>query len=449
MRPAGVEREVRDGAVADVAVVGAGPAGIAAAARAAECGLRVVVLHHAERAGGQIWRHVREGALSRLARRWLARLAASGAHVVGGTSVVDVRRAAGGEFDLLCERGGAELSVHARTVLLATGARELFLPFPGWTLPGVLGVGGAQALVKSGATFRGRRVIVAGSGPLLLPVAAVLARGGARLGIVAEQADRKAVRRFAAGLWRTPMLLAQAVAYRAAFATTAYRTGTWVTAAHGERRVEGVTLTDGRRSWESPADVVCTGFGLVPNTEIARLLGCETRGGEVKTDDEQATSVAGVYAAGEVTGVGGAQLALVEGEIAGLVIAGRRAAASLLFGERTACRESARRMRAAFELRSELRALPASDTVVCRCEDVLFGTLCASTSARQSKLSTRAGMGACQGRVCGDALRYLRGWESDTVRPPIEPTLVSVLASDAGLPPTLSSLRPTCPGDLN
>lgn len=444
-RAQSVEDEV---ITADVAVIGAGPAGIAAAVRAAESGLSVVVLHEGAEPGGQIWRHVSGATLPRVAELWLARLTASSARVIGDTSVVDAR-ARGREttFVLTCERDGQPLSVQATSVVLATGARELFLPFPGWTLPGVVGVGGAQALCKSGASFEGRRVVIAGSGPLLLPVAATLARAGARVAIVAEQADGAAVRRFASGLWRTPELLVQAARYRAAFARTPYRTGTWITQAHGGEKVESVTLTNGRRSWDERADVVCTGFGLVPNTEIARLLGCETRAGAVLVDEVQGTRVRGVYAAGEVTGVGGATLAIVEGEIAGLVAARRANVIAPLRRTRDALHASADRMRKAFAPRAELRTLPTPDTMICRCEDVPYGSVRSASCARQAKLYTRAGMGACQGRVCGAALQYLLGWDADTIRTPLEPTLVSVLSSDVVSPGAASSSHLSAAGD--
>jgi len=305
--------------VADVAVIGAGPGGIAAAVRAAESGSRVVVLDRGLETGGQIWRHVRGGSVPRTAQHWMAQLSRSGAHVIHGTSVVDVQNE-GAEFEILADSSGSALRVRARSIILATGARELFIPFNGWTLPGVMGIGGTQALLKSGASFAGKRVIIAGSGPLMLPVAASLATSGAKLILVAEQARRGAVMRFAASLWRAPALVAQAARYRTRFLSTSYSTGTWVTAAHGTDRLESVTVTNGRRSWREAADVLCTGYGLVPNIEIARLLGCETRDGAIVVDPQQRTTVANVLAVGEATGIGGAPLALVEGEIAGWAV---------------------------------------------------------------------------------------------------------------------------------
>jgi len=415
--------------VADVAVIGAGPAGIAAATRAAESGLRVVVLDRGLETGGQIWRHMSGGPVPRIAQHWIAQLSRSGAQVIHGTSVVDVQHE-DAEFEILADSSGSALRVRAGRIILATGARELFIPFDGWTLPGVMGIGGAQALLKSGASFAGKRVIVAGSGPLMLPVAASLANSGAKLILVAEQARRSAVMRFAAGLWRSPALVAQAARYRARFLSTSYSTGTWVTAAHGADRLESVTVTNGRRTWREAVDVLCTGYGLVPNIELARLLGCETRDGAIAVDAQQRTTVANVLAVGEATGIGGEPLSLIEGEIAGSVVSPRARISDALLRKRAALEIAARRMLDAFALRQELRSLPTAGTIVCRCEDVSYGAVKDAVCARQAKLYTRVGMGPCQGRTCMPGLDFLLAWQPDTVRPPIEPALVSVLSSE-------------------
>lgn len=415
--------------VADVAVIGAGPAGIGAATRAAESGLRVVVLDRGLETGGQIWRHMSGGPVPRIAQHWIAQLSRSGAQVIHGTSVVDVQHE-DAEFEILADSSGSALRVRAGRIILATGARELFIPFDGWTLPGVMGIGGAQALLKSGASFAGKRVIVAGSGPLMLPVAASLANSGAKLILVAEQARRSAVMRFAAGLWRSPALVAQAARYRARFLSTSYSTGTWVTAAHGADRLESVTVTNGRRTWREAVDVLCTGYGLVPNIELARLLGCETRDGAIAVDAQQRTTVANVLAVGEATGIGGEPLSLIEGEIAGSVVSPRARISDALLRKRAALEIAARRMLDAFALRQELRSLPTAGTIVCRCEDVSYGAVKDAVCARQAKLYTRVGMGPCQGRTCMPGLDFLLAWQPDTVRPPIEPALVSVLSSE-------------------
>jgi len=456
---------------ADVAVVGAGPAGLAAACRAAEAGASVVLLDEAPTPGGQVWR--RPHGATHLARAWTERFAASGAPFLSRATVIDVIAAPPGATahgtppgasvpgaatgaaapgaTLLVDHAGRGLRVEARRLVIATGARERFLPFPGWTLPNAVGVGGVQALLKSGAALRGRRVVIAGSGPLLLPVAAALARAGARIALVAEQAPAGAVARFAAGLWRHPRLLAQAVRYRAAFWRAPYRCGVWVSAAYGDgpsAEVREATLTDGVRTWRERCDLLACAYGLVPNLRLARLLGCALCGSgsrrAVRVDGLQQTSVTGVYCAGEPTGIGGLELALLTGQIAGIV-AGSSSATSparelaSLQRRRDRRRAYAAALDRAFQPRSELQELPGPETLVCRCEDVPLGRLDPAWSPRQAKLYTRAGMGPCQGRVCGPALELLRGWdESDTVRAPLEPVPLAILASLGAEAPSTS-----------
>jgi NADPH-dependent 2,4-dienoyl-CoA reductase/sulfur reductase-like enzyme len=403
-----------------VLVVGAGPAGLAAAAHAAEAGARVILIDGSPRPGGQIWRH--RGGPPPTARNWIERVARSNARWLPGTTVIDApepRR-------LLVERDGRAHAVRYTHLVLATGARERFLPFPGWTRPGVIGVGGAQALLKQGARFRDLRVGVAGTGPLLPAVAAVLRSDGARLVGIVEQAPLARLLGFGASLLAHPAKALQGVGYGARLAGVPFRTGSWVRAVGPGGAGLNVHLTDGRREWTWECDVLACGYGLVPNVELPRLLGCEMEEDRLRLDDALATTVPGIWAAGELAGIGGDEHALVTGAVAGLASAGRPAPPRLL---RCLARQRGfvRRYDRTFTLRDELRGLAGPDTVVCRCEDVALGPIEPCRSAREAKLTTRAGMGPCQGRVCGPALRFLRGWGHDSVRSPLEPVPLSVL----------------------
>jgi NADPH-dependent 2,4-dienoyl-CoA reductase/sulfur reductase-like enzyme len=315
-------------------------------------------------------------------------------------------------------------------LVLATGARELFLPFPGWCLPGVMGAGGLQALVKSGLPVADKKVVVAGSGPLLLAVAGYLVKNGAEVRVIAEQAPRSRLRRFALGLWAQPGKLVQAAALRFRLRHVRYAAGTWPALADGEREVRAVTLTDGRRTWTEACDYLACGFGLVPNLELPALLGCDVRGGQVSVDVGQQTSLVNVFAAGEATGIGGLDLSLIEGQIAGHAAAGQLDRAAALFGQRRRAQRFADALQRTFALRDELRHLARPETIVCRCEDVALAKVAQHGSWTEAKLQTRCGMGPCQGRICGPALEVLFGWQRESVRPPLFPTELANLRGE-------------------
>jgi NADPH-dependent 2,4-dienoyl-CoA reductase/sulfur reductase-like enzyme len=166
---------------------------------------------------------------------------------------------------------------------------------------------------------------------------------------------------------------------------------------------------------------------------LPSLLNCKISGGYVQVDELQQTSVKGVFCAGEPTGIGGVELALVEGQIAGLAAGGHAAEARELFGERRKARRFARMLDRAFRLRPELKDLPSAETIVCRCEDVSYARLQEHRSWRAAKLQTRCGMGPCQGRVCGPATQFLFQWNPDSVRPPVFPARVESLGRMVGI----------------
>jgi len=397
----------------DVVVVGSGPAGLAAACRAAECGKRVAMLDDNPQPGGQIWR----GA-SKEATGWMRRAERLGVEWMAGARVFDAPEAG----SLAVEMFEGDCRVRYGKLILATGARERFLPFPGWTLPNVMGAGGLQALAKSGMPLAGKRVIVAGSGPLLLAVARYMKAHAVDVRLIAEQAPQAEVIRFL--LSTGPRKLAQAIALRARLLGVPYMTSCWPVSAQGREKLESVTLRRGGRTWNEPCDYLACGFGLIPNVELAALLGCRLAGSGVEVDEQQQTSVAGVYSAGEATGIGGLELSLVEGEIAGYAAAGNAERAAVLFVARASFRQFAVALESAFALRAELRELATAGTIVCRCEDVTIERVRACSNWREAKLHTRCGMGPCQGRICGGAVEFLLGWKAGSVRPPVLPARV-------------------------
>lgn len=433
----------------DVAVVGAGPAGLAAAVTAAEGGLSVVLIDAAARPGGQFWRHGPGGPRADQGHHGLGayadlmeRLSRAGVRTLYGRQVWRADR--GPDRVALRTRPSHDtardpardperpstLTVTARAVVLCPGGYDRQLPVPGWDLPGVMAAGGVQALLKADRTLAGRRAVVAGTGPFLLPVATGLAAAGCEVPLVCEANALRGWLRDPGGALREPAKTLEAARYAALLARhrIPYRTRTAVTHILGDTRVRAVRVApldrDGRpvaaRATEVAADLVALGWGFTPALELPLALGAQTRldtdGSLVAVvDDWQRASVPGVYLAGECTGVGGAALALREGRLSGLAVtadlgrpydpaAVRRLRAGVRRGRRFAAA-----MHAAHPVPAGWTDWLTPDTVVCRCEEVTFAALdqahrtLGADDPRTLKLLARPGMGMCQGRMCGFA----------------------------------------------
>ncbi|MFI9612232.1 FAD-dependent oxidoreductase [Streptomyces sp. NPDC052023] len=461
-----------------LAVLGAGPAGLAAATAAAAAGVRVTLVDSAPEAGGQFHRqpaaglgarrpqalHHHRRAWRRLRERLDRQLAAGAVTHLPEHHVWCVERHSGG-FTVHALLGPLQeegVTVDADAVVLATGGYEKVLPFPGWTLPGVVTAGGAQAMLKGGLVLPGRTVVVAGTGPLLLPVATGLAAAGAHVAALVESTGPTALFRNARALAARPAKLAEGAGYAARLLrhrvpVLARHT---VLEAHGDRRLDAVTVAAldaggrvrGGTRRRIACDALAVGHGMLPHTDLAATLGCRLDGVAVCVDDEQRCDVPGVWAASEATGVGGAELACAEGHIAGCSAAARltgrqpdartwRAAAR----RRAALRRFAAALDSSYAPAVHWTGLVTDDTVVCRCEEVPASAVRAAAGelgagdVRTVKLLTRAGMGWCQGRMCGPAVAALTGCPPTPARTPFaRPVPLGVLAGhapDAGTGP--------------
>jgi len=417
----------------DVAIVGGGPAGIAAAVAVAAQGRTPTLISDQHALGGQIWRRDVANPRAGAAKAWLDRLDASKCETILGATAIDASSEQGARKIVLeITPAGVpdgvprreELSAEA--VILATGARELFLPFPGWTLPGVTGVGGLQAMAKGGLDLDAKRVIIAGTGPLLIAVAASLIHRGANVVAIVEQAPTTRMLGFMARLATAPRVARDALSYGLSLRPGQVRFGSWIESASGDDRIRRAVISNGRKKETLDCDYLAVGYGLIPNTEIAQLMGCTISPSGIVVDERQETTVKGIFAAGECVGIAGVDAAIAEGGIAAAAGMGAVISADLR-RDRSDARGWGRRLAETFALRAEVLRLATAETIICRCEDVTFGTLDRTWTSRQAKLYTRAGMGPCQGRVCGPALRAMLGWQLDRVRTPVYPAYLSSL----------------------
>jgi thioredoxin reductase len=422
----------------DVLVLGAGPAGMAAAVQAAECGLSVTLLDEQEAAGGQVYRappaefgplpatpETKRGAALRRA------LAASGAHHLPQRRAWFVEP---GFRVHVVGPAGPELH-EAPRLILATGAYERVVPAPGWTLPGVVGLAAATVMLKAEGVLPGRRTVVAGVGPLLAAVAVGILKAGGEVAAVIDLARPGDWLRCLPALAARPDLLARGAGWRArlAMARVPVLHGHSVVALHGDEEVEAVEVApvdpltwrplEGARR-RIAADACALGHGLVPDTSITRLLQLRHvfrpgQGGWIaETDADLRASLPGLYIAGDSAGIGGAAAAEERGRIAALAAArdaGRLHNADQAVAIRAA-RQRAERFGAAIATLMQARPGPYAaippETVVCRCEDITREAIETALDAgardvNQAKAWTRCGMGPCQGRMCGETLAEL------------------------------------------
>ena len=417
----------------DVAVIGGGPAGLAAAAAAARSGARVALVDMGMRPGGQYWMRETPHLRAHAGPQSRAGVAMTDAVQVLGVTIYSQAEvwAVFPGFKICATQPSGALDIAAKALVIAAGAHDRVLPFPGWTLPGVMTPGAGQRLVKLGATPPGDRIMLAGSGPFLLAVAdtlRILDRAPVML-VEAQRPTRAVVRHLARfpGRWADSLRLLKTLGH-----VRARRFGWVVTEALGQDHVEAVRIApigvDGRiesAKSEIVPDIDCLliGWGFQPSIELTALLGCRhaydrAAGGWhcVVDRDSGQTSVPRVYVAGEITGIAGAVPAQLSGEIAGL-----SAAAALGFDtasthhqaitmKRRRAQAFADGLNRLFQPPADLASLMRDDDlVVCRCEEVTRGAIIQALSAgtarvQGAKLWSRAGMGHCQGRVCGWAV---------------------------------------------
>ncbi len=466
----------------DVAVIGGGPAGMAAAIEAAKNGANTVLIDYRDRPGGNYYKELRPSSGKRneypldadavelaATLRALSELAVP---VIDGTTVWSVFSGEGPTFregshadklpfTVYLDGPHAAHTLEAKVLIVAPGVYDRSLPFPGWTLPGILSPGGAQLLLKNQGLLPGKRILVTGTGPLLLPVAASLAEAGAKVVALLDTASMlDGWQQGLFGLWGQWNRLREAWGYirmlRRHRVPVRFRHA--ILKARGHAAVEAAVIgrvdSHGRpvpgTEQELAVDTICCGYGFTPNTSLTLHLGCEhtfdpdLRAQIPSHDEHMASSVPGVFVAGDVTGIGGKDLARIQGAIAGIAASVRL---GLVTPDETNSRLRSLRRRARREERfrnalwSRFRMRPGlldaivDDTMICRCEAVPKRAITEAIEAGYRDLTaikrrTRAAMGPCQGRYCASVLSEILAQETGSspeqhqplkIRPPIMP----------------------------
>jgi thioredoxin reductase len=451
----------------DLLIVGAGPAGMAAALTAHEAGLSVVVADEGQGGGGQVYRSVLNGPLvtspalgnDYIAGAMLAKAFSESSiqHVSAATVFMVESSPDRDGFHVGVSRNGKAQLYHARTVLMATGALERPFPIPGWTLPGVMTAGAAQTLLKASGVVPEGPTYLAGTGPLLYLLAAQYARAGVPVEAILDTTPSS---NWLGSLRHLPDFLASSYFFkglgllREIMASTRIVRGITSLEARGEGALASVRWIAKGTSSECPAQTLLLHQGVVPQVNLAMAAGVkhswntERLAFEPELDLSGRTSVQGVYLAGDSAGIAGADAAQHRGVLAAIAISedlGLSIKTDLKQGAARGLSKATRGRRFLDTLYRPADAfrMPKDDVIICRCEEVTAGEIRALTQRgaqgpNQAKAFSRAGMGPCQGRLCGLTVCEIMAASSGRnpneighirIRTPVKPVSVAEIAS--------------------
>jgi len=463
---------------AELAIVGGGPAGMAAAIESAKSGVTVTLLDEGQKLGGQIYRQFPYGFHAdetQLDRNYLDK------DYLEGQKLIEEAKEYGDKIKILENslvwgifsnkkiafiHNDKNETLQCQKLILAEGAIERPIPFPGWTLPGVFAAGGAQNILKTQRVLPGRRFLLAGTGPLQLVLANQLIKAGAEVVAVLEASSATGLKHLSA-FWKHLSFITEGLAYLHALrkAEVPFLRAHAIIEARGGDEVNEATYAKVDRNWEPilgtkktvKVDSVCIGYGFISSTRLSHLCGCEHKYDQMlgcwipKYDENMETSVEGVFVAGDCAGVAGHLVAMEEGRIAGISASqqlGKISKEVADFRSLPIVRnlKGLRRVESALNEMSTIRpgiySRITDDTIVCRCEEVTAGEIRkiipsdSNIDLNEIKRATRAGMGDCQGRMCMSTIAAIVSNEKRvpieklayiTYRPPIKPIPLGAL----------------------
>lgn len=447
----------------EVIVLGAGPAGLNAAKYAANSGCDVALIDSASKLGGQYWRHTGnekldqsihhnfdQGSLLIDAVSTNPRITVYSQTTIWSTSVIS------GEV-ILRTKDGAFITTK---LVIATGAYDRTIPFPGWDIPGVMTGGAVQSLLKGHGVLAGKRIVVAGTGPFLLPVAQGVSSHGGCVVALLEAGGKYAWLRGALGLAQNPAKALEGLGYlwslRKNKVEMRHREAIIAAHAGDDGLLESVTVAridaqfQVKSRYNLKCDVAAITWGFTPDTSLAGALNLTqvvaSDGSVIVSVNDNQRAIHNhqgveIFAAGEITGVGGSGLALIEGAIAGLAASNSLKNIKKLKALRRRAARFARVLEKVYRVPAGWKDWLTPDTIICRCEEVSYQEICNAQQdlnvcdAKSAKLMTRSGMGMCQGRICSRSICELMG-SSDadrvngTFRPIISPITLGELAAE-------------------
>lgn len=456
---------------ADLVIVGGGPAGITAAMEASKHLKNIVLIDENRVLGGKVLRGAKDSSntfqTDPLAKKEGKELFEEFESIkekiilLKETEVwhIDPKKV----LNIICRSGKYKdiKSIQADKIILAVGARDKTVPFPGWHLPGVMTIGGLKNFVQNGV-FPGKRILVAGTGVLSMPLAAQLIAQGIQVSAIAE-----------AGTFFNQAQLGYTLLMNGGQDKLKYGLHCWrsvkregvpihyshvVARAHGSHQVEGATIVKIDKNWrpikgtekEVEVDTIATGFGLIPQIEITRLCGCRHSYNQklgywvVDRSPNMETSIPGLYVAGDGVSIKGYSGAIVEGQLAALsACKGKKVPSNSLAKKMRQMKKIGALMSEQTAVRSGIYDIITENTIICRCEEVRYVDIIKATQSNVQdvndlKRRTRLGMGHCQGRYCGEiahdllekvsAERFKR--KSFTQRLPLKPVSLGAIADN-------------------